>query len=128
MTAPRVTRLSELIKEEVGELIHDELKDPRIGFVTVTSAEVTPDTRHADIHLSILGTKEERDRSLAGINSAKGHLRRELGRRVRMKYLPELHFYLDLSAEHSARVGKILHKIEKRKGEPVAGDDEQTGE
>lgn len=115
MTTQRVTRLGELLREELGELIHDELKDPRIGFVTVTAVEVSPDIRHAQVHLSIMGTGKEREKTLAGIKSAQGHLRKELGGRVRLKYTPELHFHLDDSLEKAAHLERVIHKL-KTKG------------
>ena len=122
----RIERLGELLREEIGEIIHDELKDPRIGFVTVTSVEVTADTRHARVRLSVLGSEEEREASLEGLHSAQGVLRRELGSRVRMKFTPELHFSLDTSAEHSVKIGRMLQRMRDR-GE-ITDDDDAEGE
>ena len=121
--AQRLERLAELLKEEIGSLIHDEVKDPRIGFATVTFVEVSPDVRHAYIHLSVLGDEEAREAGLAGVESAKGFIRTELGKRLRLKFTPELHFRLDRSAEASFRIAKVLRKLH-REEEGDGGPDE----
>jgi ribosome-binding factor A len=103
-------KVQKLARQVLGEAIH-ELKDPRIGFATVTSVRITPDLRHARVRVSVLGTDEEQTETMAGLNSAKSHLRGELGRQVRMKYLPELAFELDQQAEDAEHLEKLLRKI-----------------
>lgn len=109
----RLERLSELLKEELGALLLSEVKDPRIGMATITAVEVSADLRHANIYLSIMGDRQQREQGIAGIESAKGFLRGELGKRLRMKYTPELHFRLDRSAEASRKVAKVFRRLEK---------------
>ena len=107
----RTERLSEEIREEVALLIASELKDPRIGFVTVTRVEVTPDLRTARIYVGVLGTEKQRTTSLAGLKQGAGFLRRALGRTLRLRYTPELVFQYDEGLEASDRVAKLLAEI-----------------
>ena len=106
----RTERVQKLARQVLGELIHD-LKDPRVGFVTVTSVRISKDLRHARVFVSVMGTEEEQKDSMAALESAKPFLRRELGRQVRMKYLPELTFDLDTKVTEAERVEQLLHQI-----------------
>jgi ribosome-binding factor A len=106
----RTERVQKLAREVLGELIHD-LKDPRIGFTTVTAVRVTPDLRHARVFVSVLGEEDEKARTMEGLKSAKPHLRGELGRQMRLKHLPELIFELDESEETAGRIEALIHKI-----------------
>ena len=106
----RMERVQKLARQVLGELIHD-LKDPRIGFATITAVRITRDLRHAHIFVSVLGTEDEQKETLAGLESAKPYLRKELGSEMRLKYLPELRFELDHMTEDAIRVEKILHDI-----------------
>lgn len=107
----RIQRVQRLSKQILGELIHD-LKDPRIGFATVTAVRISPDLQHGRVLVSVLGSKEEQSDTMAGLRSAAPYLRGELGRQMRMKYLPELIFELDTGAEEAERVETLLHRIE----------------
>lgn len=111
MAQHRSSRLAEEIKKEVSQLIRDEIKDPRVGFVTLTSVEVTNDLRHARIFVSTLGTMEEQKATLMALNKAKGFIRSELGKRVRLRYTPELSFVFDTSIEHGAKILELLTKV-----------------
>ncbi len=113
MEFPRSARLEEAIKEEISEIIQTELKDPRIGFVTITNVEVSHDLRHAIVYVSILGSSKEADSAMAGLENAKGYIRSLLGQRLRIKFLPSLTFKLDRGAEESERISKIIHKLHK---------------
>lgn len=106
----RMEKVQKVARQILGEAIQ-ELKDPRIGFATVTSVRISPDLRHARVRVSVLGTDEEQSETMAGLNSAKSHLRGELGRQVRMKYLPELAFELDQQAEDAEHLEELLRKI-----------------
>lgn len=106
----RMEKVQKLARQVLGEAIQD-LKDPRIGFVTVTSVRITADLRHARVRVSVLGSEEEQTLSMEGLNSAKPHLRSEIGRQVRMKYLPELVFELDHQAEDAEHLEELLRKI-----------------
>ena len=106
----RTERVQKLARQVLGEAIHD-LKDPRIGFATVTAVRISADLRHARVFVSVLGTVEEQNDTMAGLNSAKPHLRAELGRQVRMKYLPELSFELDHQAEEAEHLEGLFRQI-----------------
>ncbi len=104
----RSDRISELILQEVSLIIRSEVKDPGIGFVTLTRVDVSSDLRHARIHVSIMGDEEEKTRSLKALNRAKGYIRSSFGGRVRLKYLPTMVFVLDRSLEKVKRIDDLL--------------------
>lgn len=106
----RTERVQKVARQILGDAIQT-LKDPRVGFVTVTAVRVSPDLRHARVLVSVLGDEEARKASLAGLDSAKSVLRAELGRQMRMKYLPELMFELDQGADRAERIEELLHRI-----------------
>ncbi|MBN2027868.1 MAG: 30S ribosome-binding factor RbfA [Actinobacteria bacterium] len=113
MIPDRIKRVNEACREALGEIIQEEMKDPRVGFVTVTNVEVTQDLRHAKVWLSIMGTEEEAETIIEVLDKARGFMRKELGKRVRMRYTPELKIYLDRGPEISERVQGILHHLEE---------------
>ncbi|MDD2234543.1 MAG: 30S ribosome-binding factor RbfA [Desulfitobacteriaceae bacterium] len=121
MTKHRVSRLAETLKAEISQMIRQELKDPRIGFVTVTTVEVTEDLGHAKVFISVLGDEVQRKQSLDGLNSAAGFVRREIGYRVRLRVTPEIVFKYDPSIEHGAQIAKLLKGVEPSK--TMGGDD-----
>ncbi len=114
MIPDRMKRVNEACKEALGEIVQEKIKDPRVGFVTVTRVEVSPDLKQAKVWLSVLGTDEEVDDCMRAMERAKGFMRRELGRRVRMRYTPELRLRLDRGAEVSERVQGILNRLEEK--------------
>jgi len=94
------------------EIIQHELKDPRIGFVSITEVKMSPDFRSARVRVSVLGSPEEQQASIKGLNSAKGLIRHELGRRLsNLKFSPEIHFELDPSIEYSVHISKRLREV-----------------
>ena len=101
-------RVNESIKEILGDAITTELKDPRIGFVTVTDVDTSPDLRAARVYVSVLGTEEERERSLAGLRSSHGFLQGKIASAMRMKRTPTLTFEYDESAERGDRISRLL--------------------
>ena len=106
----RTERVQKLARQVLGEAIHD-LKDPRIGFATVTAVRITPDLRQARVLVSVMGTQEEQAETMKGLASAKPHLRAELGKQVRMKYLPELSFELDQRTEEAEHLEELFRKL-----------------
>jgi len=86
-----------LIQREVSQMLVKSIKDPRIGFVTITKVTVSEDFRLAKVYFSVAGTLEERERSMKGLDSAKGYVRKELGRRIRLRYTPQIMFQFDPS-------------------------------
>ncbi|HEY6673258.1 MAG TPA: 30S ribosome-binding factor RbfA [Solirubrobacterales bacterium] len=108
MPTARMRRVNESIKEILGDAITTELKDPRIGFVTVTEVDTSPDLRAARVYVSVLGTEEERERSLAGLRSSHGFLQGKIASAMRMKRTPTLTFEYDESAERGDRISRLL--------------------
>lgn len=104
----RSQRVAEQIRRELAELIRLEVKDPRVGFITLTDVEVTPDYAHAKVFFTSMTGEEGLDEILRGLRRASGFLRRELGRRVRIHTLPELHFHYDPSVERGSRLSRII--------------------
>lgn len=104
----RSQRVAEQIRRELAELIRLEVKDPRVGFITLTDVEVTPDYAHAKVFFTSMTGEEGLDEILRGLRRASGFLRRELGRRVRIHTLPELHFHYDASVERGSRLSRII--------------------
>ena len=107
---PRTYRVNEQLREVVASEI-ELLRDPRIGFVTVTGVQVTPDLRHATVYYSVMGDDEEKADTLAGLRSAAPRLRYAIGEQVRMKYVPELTFHEDPAMVTGQRVEEILREI-----------------
>jgi ribosome-binding factor A len=105
-----------LARQILGETINS-LKDPRIGFVTVTKVRVSADLRHARVLVSVMGNEDERDATMAGLESAKPYLRSELGRQMTTKYLPELSFELDNQTLTAERVELLLRQIRSEHAE-----------
>lgn len=117
MARHRQDRINEEVRRVVSEIIRNELKDPRISTLcSVVAAEVTPDLKFAKVYISILGSEEEKKNTLAGLNSAAGYVRKELGDRINLRNNPEVHFELDKSIEHGARIMDILSEINKKDG------------
>ncbi|HSO29122.1 MAG TPA: 30S ribosome-binding factor RbfA [Candidatus Sulfomarinibacteraceae bacterium] len=108
----RTDRIDELLRQEIGELIAREIGDPRVGFVTVTDVETAPDLRHAKVWVSVIGTPEERDAAVGALGRAMPFIRHELGARLRIKRIPELHVRLDDTLERGTRVLRLLTELE----------------
>ncbi len=113
MPYKRTDRVNALLQRELGQIISEELTDPRIAFATVTSVEVTPDLRTARVHVSVLGDDDERRRTLTALEGAKHHLRRELGDRTELRFVPDLAFVEDRSAERAARISSLLRQAKE---------------
>lgn len=111
----RQERLADLIRGEVAEMIARDLKDPRIGFTTVTRVEVSADLRHARVLVSVLGNEEVQQASLEGLSSAAGYVRHEIGRRLRLRRTPELIFALDRGAEAGQKIESLLQKLKQER-------------
>lgn len=123
MESARTQRVGELIKEEISEIIQTGLKDPRIGFVTVTGVDVTSDLRHAKVYISVLGSKKQKESTLEGLQSSSGFLRKELAKRIRLKYFPDLKFAFDPSIEAGLKIEKLIRKLHKEEQEEKGTND-----
>jgi ribosome-binding factor A len=108
----RTEQLDELLRQEIADVVTRDVADPRIGFATITDVETSPDLRHAQVWVSVIGQPAERDATIAALGRAAPFIRRELGRRLRLKRIPDLHVRLDDTAERGTRVLQLLHEIE----------------
>lgn len=113
----RTSRIAEEMKKEISSIIQNELKDPRLPeFISITAVNVTRDLRYAKVYISVLGTDEEKKNALQGLKSAAGFIRREVGRRIQIRYTPELQFELDDSIEHGIYMNKLINETIKDAG------------
>ena len=119
MTA-RTEQLDELFRHEIAEIVTRDVADPRIGFATITDVETSPDLRHAQVWVSVIGQPSEREATIAALDRAMPFVRRELGHRLHLKRIPELHVRLDDTAERGTRILRLLHELEA--GSAVEGD------
>jgi len=108
----RMRRVNEAVREVVSVRIAEGLRDPRIGFVTVTSVDTSPDLRHARVYVSVLGSPEERDATMAGLESAHGLLQQSVASELRLKHTPTLQFVFDESIERGMRISELLDEEE----------------
>jgi len=107
----RVNRVSEQMKVELGDIIFQKVKDPRIGFVTVTDVEVTGDLQNATIYISVLGDESKKEATLKGLDKAKGFIRTEIGKRIRLRKTPEIEFKFDESIAYGSRIESLLSQV-----------------
>ncbi len=107
----RPQRLALQVQHEVSLMISRDMKDRRIGFVTVTGVQMTPDLRHAKIYVSQMGSESEKKESLETLNHASGWIRHELGQRIRMKFLPDLVFLADTSQDYGEHIDRLIDEI-----------------
>lgn len=114
MSNLRANRVAEQMKKELGDIIGRRLKDPRIGFVTVTDVEVTGDLQLAKVYITVLGDEENKEKTLNGLDKAKGFIRSEVGNRIRLRKTPELEFRWDHSFEHGSRIDELLHDLHNK--------------
>jgi ribosome-binding factor A len=110
MTGGRMRRVDEAMREVLSDAITSELKDPRVGFVTVTAVDTTPDLRQARVFVSVLGTDSERRRSLDGLRSAHGFLQRRVAEELRLKHTPTLDFAYDDTADRAQRIDELIDR------------------
>jgi ribosome-binding factor A len=110
MTGGRMRRVDEAVREVLSGAITQELKDPRVGFVTVTAVETSPDLRHARVFVSVLGDEAQRERSMDGLRAAHGYLQRRLNEELRIKHTPSLDFIYDDSVDRSLRIQTLLDR------------------
>ena len=120
----RTEQVGDEIQRILGEVIQSEMKDPRIGFVTVTGVTMTPDLLRANVKVSVLGDDAERKATMEALERARGFLRRRVGEEITLRQTPELRLHLDTSLDHALRIGELLHEIEEeRKTNPPKLDE-----
>ncbi|WKZ33880.1 MAG: 30S ribosome-binding factor RbfA [Thermodesulfobacteriota bacterium] len=114
MSYKRSERVADLIKEEVASMVlYGEIKDPRIGFVTITKVELTPDLKEARIFFSQLGSPGDREKSRKGLESASGYIRRNLAKKLDLRHIPKITFLFDESLEYSEKIEKMIRDMKK---------------
>lgn len=115
----RSDKVAEAVHELVSQLLVKGLKDPRIGFITITGVKVTDDNRLATVYFTVIGSDAEKIATEAGLNSARGFIRKEMGKTIRMRYTPDIAFKYDQSVEHGYHMESLFNEISKQEG----GDD-----
>ncbi len=125
MSENRLRRVAEQIKKDIGGIINYEIKDPRVANLTsVTDVSVSKDLRYASVYISIYGTEHEKEETLQTLERASGFIRSEIGRRIRLRYTPEINFRLDNSIEYGAHIENVIKSLKKERGEDVEGEEE----
>lgn len=112
MSSIRQQRVAGAVRAELSDLIQKELKDPRLGLVSIVQVEMSKDLRHAKVYVSVYGSADEVRSTLEVLDLAKGFLKTEVARRLRLRYVPELTFYADDSIKHGARIQELLHELQ----------------
>lgn len=125
MPSRRMERLAEAVKQEVSKIILYELKDPRVSFVTVTKAEITPDLKRAKVYISILGDDATQKKTLIGLERARGFIQTTVGSRLQIRYTPLLTFCLDESIKKSAHISRLIDEAVKGNDIVIKGDLEE---
>jgi ribosome-binding factor A len=115
MEGKRSEKVADLIQKEISQMLVKSIKDPRIGFITITRVTVSEDCRFAKVYFSVAGTQAERESSMKGLDSAKGYVRKELGRRIRLRYTPEIMFQFDPSIEYAIHMEELIQSIHQGK-------------
>lgn len=110
----RANRVAEQMKQELTDIIGRRMKDPRLGFVTVTSVDVTGDLQQAKVYITVLGNSEEKEATLEALQNGSGFIRSEIGERIRLRKVPELSFIFDESIEYGNRIEKLISEINKK--------------
>jgi len=105
---PRSRRIAEQIQRELSDIIRIELKDPRVGMITITDVEMTPDNAHAKVFFTVLGQQPRIDEATAGLQHAAGYLRSQLAQRMKIRVVPQLHFEYDASVERGMRLSQLI--------------------
>jgi ribosome-binding factor A len=111
MDYQRSDRVGELLIEIISELLRKEIRDPRVGALTVTGANVSKDLRHAQIYFSLLGKQENRKEALAGLTSATGFIRSKLGKQLTLRFVPAIEFIYDESEDEAQRIDELLKQV-----------------
>lgn len=109
----RSNRVAEQMKKELGDIITRKLKDPRVGFVTITDVEVTGDLQQATVYISALGNEREREETLKALIKASGFIRSEIGQRIRLRRTPEITFEFDSSVAYGNKIDELLRSLNK---------------
>ena len=122
MATRRQKQVAELLHQEISQLIQYRTQDPRLGFVTVTDVEISPDLRQARVYVTVLGDDVDAQSTLEGLASASGYFRRELGQSLALRYVPQLSFQIDTSLEYGMHIDEILDSIKEEQNQQDEGN------
>ncbi|HET9014119.1 MAG TPA: 30S ribosome-binding factor RbfA [Thermomicrobiaceae bacterium] len=125
MSSRRREQLADFLRDEVSEIIHREMKDPRLGFASITRVELSPDLRYARVFVSVLGSDEELEATLKALTGASGYIRRVLLPRMHVRHVPELTFRSDRSMEHAEQIARTLNQLREQLHPPADAAAEQ---
>ena len=125
MSARRREQVGDLLRDHISDIMQREMKDPRLGFISITRVELSPDLRYAKIYVSVYGSDDESKQAIVALNRAAGFVRHQLAPRLVMRTIPELSFKLDRSMAHAETVARLLRQIEH---EPHAPNDGNGGD
>ena len=117
MSTQRPGRVQEALRQEISKIVQGEMKDPRIGFITITKVDLTKDLRYARVYFSILGEDKDKKLALRGLNNAKGYIKGLVADRVSLRFMPEIAFAIDESLEHTKHIYDILDQIKKERSD-----------
>lgn len=119
MSSRRIARLNDAFREEISDLLRRQVKDPRLAvFITITRVEISADISHAKVHVSVMGSDDDREKALRGLEAAAPFLRREIGHRLSLRRIPALSFRRDDSLEQGARVLELLDEVSEQENSP----------
>lgn len=125
MPSERLRRVDEAIRQVLGDALAGELKDPRVGFVTVTDVRTSPDLSHSHVYVSVLGEPSQREDSIAGLRSAHGFLQRKIAKELRLKRTPTLEFHYDETTDRAMRLEQLLREEAEEQQPSDKGEEEQ---
>ncbi len=124
----RTDRINEQLKQEISLIVRDEVRDPRVGLATITAVQASPELDHAKVFVTSLGDEEERDEIVAGLRSAAAFIRKELGNRLHMRRIPELHFEADRVMAEAMRIERLLREALPPETDPAEADPDADGD
>lgn len=122
----RPERVQEALRQEISLIVQTEIKDPRLGFITITKVDLTKDLRYARVYFSVLGKNADKNKALKGLNSAKGYIKGLVADRIKLRFMPEISFKIDDTLEHTQHIYELLNRMEKPREETV--DDDGKGD
>lgn len=126
MTSRRQAQVADEIRREIGELLLKQVKDPRVGFASVTEVRVSPDLRHAHVNVSVFGSEAEQKSTIEALRHGAGFFRREIGTALQLRYTPELTFHLDDSLERGDRILRLLDQVKREPSDELSAISRQV--
>lgn len=128
MSRLRPERVQEALRQEISRIVTGEIKDPRIGFITITKVELSRDLRYAKVHFSVFGEAKHKALALKGLNSAKGYIKGMIADRINLRLVPEISFRIDESIEHTKEMHDLFESIKKKPASPSVPEKKAKGE